>query len=120
MPPPSAKQLEARLGFNFQLGISRDPRAKRTPATFQLLQRVDEISTRYISYGITRIRKSEGIKRRTREILEDLGPTLWPDLNETGERDSSWLLGPFDDSDPHGYTEYPKDLMFSDPIDRVT
>jgi hypothetical protein len=52
--------------------------------------------------------------------LEDLGPTLWPDLNETGERDSSWLLGPFDDSDPHGYTEYPKDLVFSDPIDRVT
>jgi hypothetical protein len=119
MPPPSAKQLEARLGFNFQIGISKDPRAKKTPETFQLLQRVDEISTRYISYGIKRIRQSEGIKRRTLEILEDLGPTLWPDLHETGERDTSWLLAPLDDSDPHG-SEYPKDLVFSDPIDRLT
>lgn len=123
MPPPSAKLLEARLGFNFQLGISRDPRAKKTPETFQLLQRVDDISTRYISYGIKRIRESEGIRLRTLEILEDLGPTLWPDFDATGKRNTSWLFDPPDDSDPNENNlskEYSRHLVFSDPIDYVT
>ena len=122
MPPPSAKQLESRLGFNFQQGISRDRRAKETPETFQLLQRVDEISDRYISYGIRKIRASKGIRQQTLKILEDLGPTLWPDLDETGKRNAPWLLDPSDDSDPNeqdataGYTRH---LVFSDPIDCV-
>jgi hypothetical protein len=123
MPPPSAKQLEARLGLNFQ-HISRKPRVKsrRCPEISQLLQRVEEISARYICYGIQKIRQSEGIGLQTLEILQELGPTLWPDLDETGKRNAPWLFDPSDGTDQneeHWTTEYPKHLVYSDPIDRA-
>jgi hypothetical protein len=124
MPRTTAKQLEARLGLNFQ-HISRDPRARsgKPPEIFRLLQRVEEISAGYICYGIQKIRQSEGIGQQTLEILEELGPTLWPDLNETGKRSAPWLFDPSDGSDQneqHWTTEYPKKLVYSDPIDRAT
>ena len=107
------------MGFNFELGISRDPRAKRTPETSRLLQRLDKINTRYVAYKIKEIRESKRIKRRTSEILKDLGSTLWPDFDEkTGKRSTPWLFDASDQSAPYErHAEYSKDLVFSDPID---
>ena len=126
MPRTTARQLEARLGLNFQ-HISRHPRARKPPEISHLLQRVDEIKASYISHGshggIKTIRESEGIRLQTLEILEDLGPVLWPDFDENRKRSAPWLLDPSDCSDQnekHWTAEYPKHLVYSDPIDRIT
>jgi hypothetical protein len=118
MPQPSAKQLEARLGLNFQ-HISRNPLvpSRKCPEISQLLERVAEISARYICYGKQKIRQSEGIERQTLEILKDLGPSLWPDFDENGKRRAPWLFDPSDGSDQneeHWTPEYPKHLVLSD------
>jgi len=120
MPAPTAKQLEARLGFNFQQGISRDRRVTETPETSELLRRLDEINHRYQSYGIKKIRASKGLRCLTLKILEDFGPTLWPDLDETGKRNTPWLLDSPDDSNSNkqaATTEYTRHLFYSDPVD---
>jgi hypothetical protein len=121
--PPPAKLLEARLGFNFHFGIARDPRARRIPEIFDLTRRLDEINTRYVSYKIARTHESKGIRRRSLQILEDLGPTLWPDLDDS-EQLTSWSPWLFDPSDDSNFTdnslikEWPIRLFFSDPTDR--
>jgi hypothetical protein len=120
MPRPSAKTLEARLGFNFQNGISKDRRTKEFPEIVRLLERVEDIKARHKTLGVNEIRQSESIKQQTLEILEDFGPTIWPDLDETGKRNTPWLFDLAGDSDPnenHLTTEYSKHLVFSDPID---
>lgn len=126
MPRTTARQLETRLGLNFQ-HISRHPHARKPPEISHLLQRVDEIKASYISHGshggIKTIRESEGIRLQTLEILEDLGPVLWPDFDENRKRSAPWLLDPSDYSDQneeHWTAEYPKHLVYSDPIDRIT
>jgi hypothetical protein len=73
---------EARLGFNFgKRGISRDSRAKETPETLRLIERISILIERYVAYPPTKLLASKSFRCEAENIFVELGPTLWPRLD---------------------------------------
>jgi hypothetical protein len=116
--------LEARVGFNFQegRGFAVDPRAKTFPQLTRLLRYLHKLNVRYAAYPRRRITKSRHIRNRSDEILEKLGPALWPDFGQIHGSYPSWLLNPSKPStSEHNawVADYPKRLFYSDLGDRA-
>lgn len=117
----SIKEVEARIGLNFK-GFSRShavqARQPYAPCIADLLDGINDINTRYVSYNISAIRKSNGIRRKADELFHKLGAELWP--NDETDSSPSWLLSPYNEDDPpvNAYHyRYSKKLRYSDPID---
>lgn len=113
-------KVEARLGFNFKTGLSKDSRAKQTPATSQLLARIEQINKQYYHLDWNEIGDSKGIKNATLGLLSNLGPLLWPDFDNVNGPFPTWLLRPNrpqeEESDLDRF--YRRDLFFSSQRDR--
>lgn len=93
MPKPSMKELQARLGFDFPGGLSYKSPLANIPVILQLLDGLASICERYAKLENPEIRISPDIRRESDILLRELGPSLWPDIPEGGER-PAWLLAP--------------------------
>ena len=117
----SILKVEARLGFNFKQGLSKEHRARQTNETGRLLKRIHQINEDYSHLNWKEIRSSEGVRSAAEKLLNDLGPTLWPDYNKIKGPFPTWLFHP----DKPGTSEnphrdlYPRPLLFSDPVDNT-
>jgi len=71
-------------GLKAQLGLS-NPKADKgayPPEIDRLLEGFYDINEEHSNLKTSQIRASESIKRKTDELFNELGPTLWPDINE--------------------------------------
>lgn len=116
----SIKEAEARLGFNFKLGLARDGRAKTTKETAKLLEQIDDINQKFVAFRRSEIRKSEDLKRAANDLFEELGPSLWPSLDEINRNPPSWLLDPDrPDLKNNNHSDlYPRRRFFANEADR--
>lgn len=117
----SILKVEARLGFNFSKGLSKEHRAKQTSETSHLLDRIHQINETYWALSWKEIRSSEGVRSAAEKLLRDLGPTLWPDFNKIKGPFPTWLLRPDRpraNQNPHRDL-YPRSLFFSNSIDNT-
>lgn len=67
-----------------QLGLS-NPKADKgayPPEIDRLLEGFNEINEEHSNLKTSQIRVSESIKRKANNLFDELGPTLWPDINE--------------------------------------
>ena len=88
------RKVEARLGFNFNSGLSEDGRAKRTPEVRQLHGHIEMINKQFYHLDWNGIRNSEGVRKAAEKTLNELGPVLWPDFDEINGPFPTWLLRP--------------------------
>jgi hypothetical protein len=86
----SILDIEARLGFNFRRGLSKEQRAKKTATTSRLLKGLHSLNNKHVLSGHNEIRNSQEIKREAEELFNELGRHLWP----FGEPIPTWLLQP--------------------------
>lgn len=112
-------KVEARLGFNFKRGLSREHRAKKIPQTNSLLKRIDTINQRFVTLDWNDICNSEDVRRAAEDLFNELGPSLWPDFDEVNGPFPKWLLQPGRpdiDKNEHAYL-YRRRLFFSSQSD---
>jgi hypothetical protein len=117
----SILKVEARLGFNFSSGLSKEHRAKQTSETSHLLERIHRINEAYWTITWKEIRSSEGVRSESEKLLNDLGPTLWPDFDEIKGPFPTWLFHPDErraNENPHRDL-YPRPLLFSSSVDNA-
>lgn len=114
-------KVEALLGFNFKKGLSRERRAKKTPETNELLGRIDALNQRFGTLDWNAIRGSEDVRHTAENLFDELGPSLWPDIDEINGPSPTWLLQP----DRPGISgnelpySYPRHLFFSRQSDHA-
>lgn len=87
-------KVEARLGFNFKRGLSREHRAKKIPQTNNLLERIDIINQKFVDLDWNGICNSEDVRCAADDLFNELGPSLWPDFDEVNGPFPKWLLQP--------------------------
>lgn len=85
------KELQTRLGFDFPGGLSYKSHLAKKPVILQLLDGLARICERYAKLEIPEIQTSPDIRMESDILLRELGPSLWPDIPEGGER-PVWLL----------------------------
>jgi hypothetical protein len=75
---------EARLGFNFgKRGLSRDSRARETPETLRLIERISILIERYVAYPPTKLFASKSFRREAGDIFIELAQHYGPNLTES-------------------------------------
>lgn len=114
-------KVEARLGFNFKLGLSRDTRAARTDEIRELLEHIQAINRTYGSCSSTTIRHSPGIRSEAEKTFLALGPKLWPDFDKANGAIPTWLTHSDHPqlNENHYQDLYPRQLSFSNATDRA-
>lgn len=89
-------ELEARLGFHFNNGISKTKGARSVPLIAELLNRIRRLSVQYVQLPRGSFSQSHPAKAAVEELFNDLGPKLWPSDDEACP---SWLFDEGRDGD---------------------
>lgn len=109
MDTPMSK-LKAQLGLDIPDSRSSKSRSAEPSVVVDLLKGLDLINKKYADHERKEIRSSQGIKREANELLDKLGPTVWPDSDENASH-PTWLL--------HSSDNQEQRLYYSDPADRA-
>lgn len=89
-------ELEARLGFHFDNGISKTKGARNLPVISELLDRIKRLALQHVQLPRGYFPQSKSVKVAVEELFNDLGPKLWPPDDEACP---SWLFDEGRDGD---------------------
>jgi hypothetical protein len=108
---------EAALGFKTCLGLSRETNTSSPPEVCCFVKRLKEICAEYAGYQtLARLCASRGLKKRVRELLDELGQLLWPNSVPP------WLFDPSDEGRLNVNflsIHYPRHPRYSNPDEQA-